>query len=173
MKQRTVSPLPLGIAGMIPSEQTNATTLNTLHGVRHSLLSSSSSTCSWVAPLDRCTGDLFSQVYVLSLVFFCTCVSVRRRDRCTCTALIRFCVSCLVLLDASPHFACALLRSCALCCSIALSVLSYFSLSVLCFFACVALWGSCDRAVFVLLSGSPSPVATGSRPYRLKPRGTG
>ena len=62
---------------MIPSEQTNATTLNTLHGVRHSLLSSSSSTCSWVAPLDRCTGDLFSQVYVLSLVFsVLVCLSV-------------------------------------------------------------------------------------------------
>ena len=45
----------------------------------------------------------------------------------------------------------ALLRSCALCLSIALSVLSSFSLSVLCFFACVALWGSCDCAVFVLL----------------------
>ena len=45
MKQRTLSPLPLGIAGMILSEQTNTTTLNTLHGVRHSLLSSSSSTC--------------------------------------------------------------------------------------------------------------------------------
>ena len=44
-----------------------------------------------------------------------------------------------------------LLRSCALCLSIALSVLSSFSLSVLCFFACVALWGSCDCAVFVLL----------------------
>ena len=123
MKQRTVSPLPLGIAGMIPSEQTNATTLNTLHGVRHSLLSSSSSTCSWVAPLDRCTGDLFSQVYVLSLVFsVLVCLSVDVTGALV-TALIRFCVSCLVLLDASPHFACALLRSCALCCSIALSVL--------------------------------------------------
>ena len=137
MKQRTLSPLPLGIAGMILSEQTNATTLNTLHGVRHSFLSSSSSTCSWVAPLvsphclsglffvsllaplvrwvgpfllrsgpnfgsscpaspsfvlftwvfmstgasvhrrDRCTGDLFSQVYVLSLVFsVLVCLSV-------------------------------------------------------------------------------------------------
>ena len=137
MKQRTLSPLPLGIAGVILSEQTNATTLNTLHGVRHSLLSSSSSTCSWVAPLvsphrlsglifvsllaplvrwvgpflfrsgpnigsscpvspsvvlftwvfmstgapvhrrDRCTGDLFSQVYVLSLVFsVLVCLSV-------------------------------------------------------------------------------------------------
>ena len=62
MKQRTLSPLPLGIAGMILSEQTNATILNTLHGVRHSLLSSFSSTCSWVAPLvspQRLSGLFF------------------------------------------------------------------------------------------------------------------
>ena len=38
MKQRILSPLPLVIAGMILSEQTNATILNTLHGVRHSFL---------------------------------------------------------------------------------------------------------------------------------------
>ena len=46
---------------MILSEQTNATTLNTLHGVRHSFLSSSSSTCSWVAPLvsPHCLSGLF------------------------------------------------------------------------------------------------------------------
>ena len=84
-----------------------------------------------------------------------TCVSVRRRDRCTCTALIRFaflvlfCCTPLLLSVLISHR--ALLRSCALCLSIALSVLSSFSLSVLYFFACVALWGSCDCAVFVLL----------------------
>ena len=35
-KVRTLSPLRLGTAGMIPSEQTSNTTLNTLHEVRHS-----------------------------------------------------------------------------------------------------------------------------------------
>ena len=71
------NPVSFAIGNSWSDEQTNATTLNTLHGVRHSLLSSSSSTCSWVAPLDRCTGDLFSQVYVLSLVFsVLVCLSV-------------------------------------------------------------------------------------------------
>ena len=65
-----------------------------------------------------------------------------------------FCVSCLVLLHAPPtlcphfivpysgpaHFASQLL---CLCCPPS-PCLSYF-------FACVALWGSCDCAVFVLL----------------------
>ena len=45
----------------------------------------------------------------------------------------------------------ALLRSSALCSSLALSVLPSFALAVLCFLACVALWGSWDCAVFVLL----------------------
>ena len=42
MKRRILSPLPLGTAGMRLSEQTSNTTSNTLHEVRHSLLSSSS-----------------------------------------------------------------------------------------------------------------------------------
>ena len=76
------------------------------------------------------------------LSFFCTCVSVRRRDRCTRTALIRFAVSCLVLLHAPPpllssvrfvpcsgpaHFAFHLL---CLCCPPSLC-LSFASLHVL------------------------------------------
>ena len=88
------------------------------------------------------------------LSFLCTCVSVRRRDRCTRTPLIRFAVSCLVLLHAPPPSSVfssllALLRSSALCSSLALSVLPSFSLAVLCAPVCVALpW---DCAVLVLL----------------------
>jgi len=39
-KGRTLSPLRLGTAGMILSEQTSNTTSNTLHGVRHRFFSS-------------------------------------------------------------------------------------------------------------------------------------
>ena len=64
-------------------------------------------------------GSYFSLVYVLSLVVSVRSVSVRRRDRCTCTALIRFAF--LVLFCCTPFLLSvlislrALLGSCALC----------------------------------------------------------
>ena len=64
----------------------------------------------------------------------CTCVSVRRRDRCTCTALIRFAflvLFCCTLLLSVLISLRALLGSCALCSSSALSVLPSFALPVL------------------------------------------
>ena len=68
------------------------------------------------------------------LSVFCTCVSVRRRDRCTCTALIHFCVSCLVLLHAPPP----LLSSFRLCLTQVLRTLLFncFVCAVLLLFVC-------------------------------------
>ena len=64
------------------------------------------------------------------LSVICTRVSVRRRDRCTCTALIRFALfvgfCCTPLLLSVLISLRALLGSCALCSSSALSVLPLF-----------------------------------------------
>ena len=182
-KGRTLSPLQLGTAGMILSEQTSNTTLNTLHEVRHRFFSSFSpadyfdrtlflSLCSFwsgagfsFGPLAAvgwgpfCSGEdptfgssmccmslstsdflafelplayLSLEVtgalvphppisMVLGLVFLCTCVSVRRRDRCTRTLSFHFFGFALSYLCARPfslfndsNFFVPILRSSAL-----------------------------------------------------------
>ena len=113
---------------MILSEQTNATILNTLHGVRHSLLSSFSSTCSWVAPLvspQRLSG-LFFVSFLLGWALFAPvlfCVSNS------------FCVSCLVLLHALPTL-CTHFTSC-LTQVLRTLLFNCFVCAVLLLFACV------------------------------------
>ena len=96
----------------------------------------------------RCIGVLLSLCYGSRFVFVLVCLSIDVTG--ALVLLIR--LFCSFLSAARPSFflsSClfALLWSCAICLSTAVSVLSSFSLSVLCLFSCVARWCSCLRAI--------------------------